>query len=506
MSFDFQNLCVAVFAEEKTEEIVSEIYRFSGIPLVAMRDVESSIAAVTDRMMAGKVDVMLCLSADAVSQAFNYASKQDQLESIRDVLRRIVIGSMDTDTTDALQKFSISSDFDSNRLQAPDLIAAVARICNHLVLKKQSAVDAGIDTTCWRRTDMVWPLVEDRHNSYEESAFLKACRGEPVDYTPIWLMRQAGRYQREYHHLRSSAGGFLDLCKTPELAAEVTLMATERLGVDAAIIFSDILPILQPMGFDLEYLTGTGPVIHNPLTLHSPVDQIPEVDVQALSYVYEAIRMTRRALPPAIPLIGFSGAPFTLAAYAIEGGASRNYQQTKLMMYDDPGTWHAFMAKLARGVTAYLNEQIAAGAQTVQLFDSWVGCLSPDDYREFVMPYASYIFSHLTPNVPAIHFGTGTGALLKLMQEAGGTVIGIDWRVDLSEARSRLGYETPVQGNLDPLILFASRKEIEKRAKEILHKAEGRAGHIFNLGHGILPGTPEDSVAALIDVVHEYRM
>ena len=506
MSFDFQNLCVAVFMEGKTEDIASEIQRFSGVPLVALRDVESSIAAVTDRMMAGNVDVMLCLSADAVSQAFNYASKRDRLESIRDVLRRIVIGSVGMDTTRALRKFSISTDFESNRLQALDLIAAVARVSNHLVLKKQSAVDAGIDTTCWRRTDMVWPLVEGHHNTCEDSTFLKACRGEPVDYTPIWLMRQAGRYQREYHYLRSSAGGFLDLCKTPELAAEVTLMATERLGVDAAIIFSDILPILQPMGFDLEYLTGTGPVIHNPLTLHSPVDRIPEVDVQALSYVYEAIRMTRRALPPAIPLIGFAGAPFTLAAYAIEGGSSRNYRQTKLMMYDDPGTWHAFMAKLARGVTAYLNEQIAAGAQTVQLFDSWVGCLSPDDYREFVMPYVGYIFSHLTPDVPAIHFGTGTAALLKLMQEAGGTVIGIDWRVDLAEARSRLGYETPVQGNLDPLNLFASRKEIEKRAKGILQKTEGRAGHIFNLGHGILPGTPEDNVAALIDVVHEYRV
>jgi uroporphyrinogen decarboxylase len=252
---------------------------------------------------------------------------------------------------------------------------------------------------------------------------MRACRREPVPYTPIWLMRQAGRYMREYRDVRSKTT-FLDLCKTPELAAEVTVTAVERLGVDAAIIFADILLILEPMGIDLEFAAGEGPVIHNPVRKPTDVDQLLEIeDVSALEFVNEAIRQTRRALRPDIPLIGFCGAPFTLASYVIEGGGSKNYVHTKRLMYDDRGAWHALLSLISRGLAKYLNAQIAAGAQAVQLFDSWIGCLGPDDYREFVLPHTQSVIRSVTPGVPVIHFGTGTAALLELMREAGGDVI-----------------------------------------------------------------------------------
>lgn len=337
----------------------------------------------------------------------------------------------------------------------------------------------------------------------QNSAFLRACRREPVDYTPVWLLRQAGRYQKAYRDIRAQID-FLTLCKTPTLTAEITVMAVERLGVDAAILFADLLPILQPMGLHLEYLKGEGPVIHNPVRDNTAIDRLVEADPDSQGYVYEAIELARRGLAPSIPLIGFAGAPFTLASYAIEGGASRDYRHVKTLMYRDAEAWHVLMDKLARSVTAYLNRQIAAGVDAVQLFDSWVGCLGPDDYRVYVQPYMRHIFDHLTPGVPAIHFGTGAAALLPLMREAGGDVIGLDWRVDLSEVWSRIGYDRAVQGNLDPIVLFASPEEIGRRVQNILQKAEKRPGHIFNLGHGILPETSEDHVIALVDAVHRF--
>ncbi|MBT5873276.1 MAG: uroporphyrinogen decarboxylase [Candidatus Latescibacteria bacterium] len=506
MPFDFGKFTVALcLTSDQEDALLASVTTRGGESLIAIHGDGDSYGIMLNQMNEGKVDVLLFTDPDAARGLFHMASQRNELGALMDSVRHTVIGSVGGATTQELQKHAVSVDFESDRMDPEDLIAAIARISEHLVAKKRSAHNAGLTTIYWRRTDMTWPLEQDHHNIWAESVFLKACRGEPVDYTPIWIMRQAGRYQREFRDLRARVS-FLEVCKTPELAAEVTLMATERLGVDAAIIFSDILPLLQPMGFELEYIKGTGPVIHNPLRSSTAVDQILEVDAQSMSYVYEAIRLSRRALPPTVPLIGFSGAPFTLAAYAIEGGSSRNYQHTKMTMYNDPGSWHAFMEKLARAITAYLNEQIMAGVQAVQLFDSWVGCLSPDDYREFVLPHMGYIFSHLLPDVPSIHFGTGTSTLLKHMQEAGGDVIGIDWRVDLAEARERLGYDTVVQGNLDPVILFASQTQIKQHATAILHKAERRPGHIFNLGHGVLPGTPEDNVTALIDIVHEHRV
>lgn len=334
------------------------------------------------------------------------------------------------------------------------------------------------------------------------SPFMRACRREPVPYTPIWLMRQAGRYMREYREVRARTS-FLELCKTPELATEVTVTAAERLGVDAAIIFADILLILEPMGIDLEFAKGEGPVIHNPVRAGVDVNNLREVeDAEALSFVLEAIRQTRRALKPDLPLIGFCGAPFTLASYMIEGGSSKNYIHTKRLMYEDSGAWHAMMELISRALSKYLNAQIAAGAQAVQLFDSWVGCLSPDDYKQYVLPHTRSIISSITEGAPIIHFGTGTATLLELMREAGGDVIGFDWRVDLREAWQRVG-DVAVMGNLDPVQLFASPDFIRSQAQHILDRAGGRNGHIFNLGHGILPETPVENVIALIDYVHE---
>ena len=332
---------------------------------------------------------------------------------------------------------------------------------------------------------------------------MRACRREPVPYTPIWLMRQAGRYMREYRDVRARTT-FLELCKTPSLAAEVTVTAVERLGVDAAIIFADILLILEPMGIVLEFAHGEGPVIHNPVRQASDIGRLREVeDVSALDFVYEAIRQTRRALKPDIPLIGFCGAPFTLASYLVEGGGSKNYIQTKRLMYDNAGPWHAMMALISRALAKYLNAQIEAGAQAVQLFDSWVGCLSPDDYREFVLPHTRSVIQNVAPGVPVLHFGTGTAALLELMREAGGDVIGLDWRVRLDEGWQRVGHDVAIMGNLDPVVLFANKDVLRAQAKRILDQAGGRAGHIFNLGHGILPETPVENVTALVEMVHE---
>jgi uroporphyrinogen decarboxylase len=331
---------------------------------------------------------------------------------------------------------------------------------------------------------------------------MRACRREAVPYTPIWLMRQAGRYMREYREVRERTT-FLELCKNPALAAEVTVTAVERLGVDAAIIFADILLILEPLGIELEFAKGEGPVIHNPVRKASDIDRLRELeDANALEFVYEAITQTRSALKPDVPLIGFCGAPFTLASYMTEGGGSKNYVHTKRLMYDDAGAWHVMMALISRALVKYLNGQIAAGAQAVQLFDSWVGCLSPDDYREFVLPHTKSVISNVTPGVPVIHFGTGTAALLELMREAGGDVIGLDWRVRLDEGWQRVGHDVAVMGNLDPITLFAKQDVLRAHAKKIMEQANGRRGHIFNLGHGILPETPVENVIALVEMVH----
>jgi uroporphyrinogen decarboxylase len=316
-------------------------------------------------------------------------------------------------------------------------------------------------------------------------------------------MRQAGRYMEDYRKLRVQYG-FLELCKRPDLAAEITVTPVERLGVDAAILFADILLLLEPMGVGLEYTKGDGPVIPRPVRTAADVDALKEVAPEKnLSFVFDAVKKCRAALNNRVPLIGFSGAPFTLASYLIEGGGSRNYIHTKRLYYSEPAAWKNLMERLARAVAEYLNGQIAAGAQAVQLFDSWAGCLSPTDYETFVLPYTRAAIQAITPGVPVINFSTGTSGALKHIRAAGGDVIGLDWRLNLDEGWEAVGHDVAVQGNLDPVALFASPKEITKRVADILRRAAGRRGHIFNLGHGILPETPVPHVIAMVEAVHE---
>ncbi len=336
--------------------------------------------------------------------------------------------------------------------------------------------------------------------------FLRACRREPVDRTPVWLMRQAGRYMPEYRALREKYS-ILEMIKTPDLAMQVTLQPIRAFNLDAAIIFADILPVLEPMGLQLEFVKGEGPVIHNPVRTPADVDALATPPAaEGLHFTLQAIRQVREALAGTAPLIGFSGAPFTLVSYAMEGGASRNYTVAKGFMYEQPSAWHGLMEKMSRVVGNYLQAQARAGAQALQLFDSWVGALSPADYREYVLPHSKRAIeiAKQETDAPLIHFGTGTSGMLPLIKEAGGDVIGVDWRIDLAEARSRLGEDVAVQGNLDPVVLFAPVPEIRQQAARILDGVAGKPGHIFNLGHGILQHTPVAHVAALVDFVHEY--
>lgn len=339
-------------------------------------------------------------------------------------------------------------------------------------------------------------------NAIHNSRFLKACRGEPVDATPIWLMRQAGRYMPEYQAVRGKSS-FLELCKSPERSAQVTLDAQRILGVDAAILFADLLPILETVGLKLEYLEGEGPRLSPPVRTSADIHRLREEDpAQSMPFVYDAIRIIRKELPRDIPLIGFAGAPFTLAAYAIEGESSRNFIHTKTLMYSDPRAWHALLGMLARLVGKYLNAQIDAGVQAVQLFDSWVGTLSPEDYREYVLPHSYAVLQSVKGRVPVIHFGVGTSTLLPFMAAAGGDVLGLDWHTPIALTREKLKVRA-VQGNLDPICLFADREVVRRKAMQVLDDAGDTPGHIFNLGHGILPRTPVDNVKFLVDFVHE---
>jgi len=332
--------------------------------------------------------------------------------------------------------------------------------------------------------------------------FLRACRREPVDRTPLWFMRQAGRYMAEYRALREKHT-LLELCRTPELAAEVTLQPIRAFGFDAAILFSDLLLPLAPMGIPFDFQAGEGPIIEAPVRSAADVAVLRRFEPrEELGMVLAAIRLLRRELR--VPLIGFAGAPFTLASYAVEGGHSRSFARTKGLMYAEPSTWHRLAALLAGVVGDYLRAQVEAGVQAVQLFDSWIGALDEADYREFVLPHVRRIFDAISDlDVPKIHFGTGTAHLLAVQREAGGTVIGVDWRTPLDEGWRLAGDGVAVQGNLDPTLLFAPRDRLLARVDDVLRRAGGRPGHVFNLGHGVLPGTPVEAVRAVVDHVHE---
>jgi len=339
----------------------------------------------------------------------------------------------------------------------------------------------------------------------DDFRFLKACRRQEVDCTPVWMMRQAGRYLPEYRALRKKHS-FWEMCKTPELAVEVTLQPLRRLELDAAILFSDILVPLEAMGSAIEFYEGRGPVVEKPIRSAADLEGLTVIEAEAaVPFVMEAIRILRRELENRAPLIGFSGAPFTLASYLVEGGGSKQYQHVKTLMYSDPDTWHRLMTMITETVISYLAAQIRAGAQVVQLFDSWVGCLGPCDYREYAFPYNRRIFEALREfDVPTIHFANQASTLLDQVVEAGGDIIGVDWRQDLGKAWQTIGYERGIQGNFEPVALFGPISEIRKRVKRIIEQAENRPGHIFNLGHGILPTTPIDHARAMIDAVHEF--
>jgi uroporphyrinogen decarboxylase len=334
--------------------------------------------------------------------------------------------------------------------------------------------------------------------------FLDACALRQPDATPIWFMRQAGRCLDAYRELRKKYG-ILEMTKTPELATQVTLLPVQQLGVDAAVLYADIMLPLEGMGISLEIKPEVGPIIHNPVRTRKDVEalRVPEPE-ENVPYVLEALRMLRHELEGKQAVIGFSGAPFTLACYMIEGRPSRDYGLAKSLMYSEPEVWDLLMRKLSDLVADYLVAQVEAGAQVVQLFDSWVGALSPSVYRRFVLPYTQQIFQAVKKTgVPSIHFGTGTAALLEHMTEAGGDMISIDWRVDLDDAWKRIGYDHGIQGNLDPTLLLSEWPVVEAGMKDILQRAEGHSGHIFNLGHGVLAQTDPDLLRRLVDAVHE---
>jgi uroporphyrinogen decarboxylase len=445
-------------------------------------------------LAAGQRDVVLFTSAQQVVNMLRVAERLQLAREVGQQMQRCVVASVGPTTTEILHDFDLRADLEPDHPKMGALVAAAASRSNELLARKERVYEL-----------LSGPASDamDPNAPWYDSPFMKACRREPSPVTPVWLMRQAGRYMAEYRAVREKVP-FLDLCKNPQLCSEVMVTAVRRLGVDAAIIFSDLLPILEPMGLDLEYAHGEGPVIHNPVREAADVDRVVELQsIDALHFVVETVRQTRRDLPADIPLIGFGGAPFTLASYTIEGGSSRSYLHTRTLMLRDEGAWRALMERLARAVSLYLNAQIAAGAQCVQLFDSWVGCLGPDDYRRYVLPYVRQIVSEIPSGVPVINFATGNPALLPLLAEAGSAVVGVDWRVRLDAAWEQIGRNRAIQGNLDPAALLATPQEIRRRAKDILDQAAGHPGHIFNLGHGVLQQTPVDHAIALVDAVHE---
>jgi uroporphyrinogen decarboxylase len=463
------------------------------------------------RIIAGEIDVAMFTSGNQVVNMLKLADELGLIDDLRSAFRQVVVTSIGPTTSEMLRNEDLPVDMEPSHPKMGHLVVEAAEKAGELLARKRRVApqiaDCGLRIADYETSSSIRnPKSEIRNETtglLHDSVFLKACRREPTDFTAVWFMRQAGRYMPEYRRIREEHS-FLELCRNPQLCSEIMCTAVEQLGVDAAIVFSDLLPILEPMGMDLEFAHGEGPQIHNPVREPIDVDRVIELEsADSLHFVMEAVRQTRADLPSHIPLIGFAGAPFTLASYAIEGGASRDFLHTKTLMYRDRGAWDALMGRLARSVIVYLNAQIAAGAQAVQLFDSWVGCLGPDDYREFVLPFLRQIVAGIVPGVPVISFATGNPQLVPLLAESGADVIGVDWRVRLNDAWEMIGPERAIQGNLDPMALLADRDELRRRAADVLQQASGRAGHIFNLGHGIVPQTPPASARALVEMVHE---
>lgn len=445
-------------------------------------------------LAAGQLDLIMFTSAHQAVNVITIAQRLNLLKEVEAALRRTVVASIGPTTTEMLRDLDWPVDIEPPHPKMAHLVIAAAEQAAELKRRKTSnavnVVSAGSD-------------VLDTRAPWYNSPFMKACRREPTEVTPVWLMRQAGRYMAEYRSVRHGLN-FLELCKRPDLCCEVMVTAVNKLGVDAAILFADLLPILEPMGMDLEFVAGDGPTIHNPIREPRDVDRVrPLESVEELQYTFDAVKLTREALPPTIPLIGFAGAPFTLASYCIEGGGSKTYLHTKSLMYRDSSAWKELLSRLTTSVVKYLTAQVTAGCQCLQIFDSWVGCLAPDDYKNYVLPHMKRLIAELPHGVPVIHFAAGNPALLPLVAQAGGHVIGLDWRTRLDEGWAAVGPRKAVQGNLDPSVLLADQETIRIQAKSILDQAKGRPGHIFNLGHGVHQQTPVENAMALVKMVHE---
>jgi uroporphyrinogen decarboxylase len=448
------------------------------------------LAANIRAIAQGERDMLLLTSAHQVVNMLRMAEQLEIVDRLRDGLHQTVVASIGPTTSQMLDECDIHVDLEPSHPKMGHLVSEAAARGVSFVRSKSKL---------WATPTGGKPI---QHPS-NQSLFMRACRREQTERTPVWLMRQAGRYMAEYRAVRKHKS-FLELCADPKLCSEVMCTAVDRLGVDAAIIFSDLLPILVPLGFDLEFAAGDGPLIHNPVRSLADVKKIKPLDQpEQLDFVYQTVTQTRADLPEMIPLIGFAGAPFTLASYAIEGGGSRQYANTKRLMYSDCGGWTLLMDTLSEAITVYLNHQIAAGAQCVQLFDSWAGCLSPADYMVKVLPWMKRIIRGITPGVPVINFATGNPELLPLLRGDRRTVVGIDWRIGLDVAWQRVGHDCAVQGNLDPAVLLSDPAVIHQRARELLDVVAGRPGHIFNLGHGVLKETPVENAIALVQAIKQ---
>ncbi len=461
-------------------------------------------------MIAGERDVLLATSAHQIVNLLRLARELGVEEQLRTALDRMAVISIGPTTTEMMRHLEIPVDLEPEHPKMGHLVSAAASNAGRIVLMKQHLNRASHTSTspnitthgesmAQHASNHESPLTEELQNS----VFMRALRRLPTSTTPIWLMRQAGRYMPEYRAVRDKVS-FLELCKRPDLCAEVMDTAVRRLGVDAAIIFSDLLPILEPMGMQLEFTAGDGPQIHNPIRQPADIDRVQALtSMEELQFVTETVRLTRAAIYRHIPVIGFAGAPFTLASYMIEGGGSKNYIHTKQLMFGDSVAFHTLMEKLVDSLIVYLNAQVDAGAQCLQIFDSWAGCLSPTDYQEHILPHMQRLLANVNPLVPVINFATGNPLLLPMLRGDARTAVGIDWRIEIDRGWDMAGHDRAVQGNLDPTILFTNHETIRQSAKSILDAVGGRPGHVFNLGHGILPHTPVDHVIGLIDAVHE---
>lgn len=478
--------------KRKANVIQVPVYRW------ALPDDTRPLENAVREIASGNVHIAFFTNAMQARHLIQVASAMGMEQAFREGIKKVVISSIGPTCSEALHECDLHVDFEPTHPKMGQLVAETAAEAERLMSERTEGI--AISALIRERNQTPQDIAERKRGS----VFLKACRLEQTPYTPVWLMRQAGRYMKEYRDIRSRVS-FIELCRNKDLAAEVAVTACERINADAAILFSDILPIVEALGLQLEYAKEDGPVITGgAIASLADVDKLPEIEPdEHLSFVFDAVRATRGALDFKTPLIGFSGAPFTLASYIIEGGGSKAFAHTKKLMYADPGAWHALLAKISRGLVKYLRRQIEAGADALQIFDSWVGCLGPEEYKTFVLPHTKSVIEGVGKQVPVIHFGTGTGTFLSEFREAGGDVLGVDFRVNLDEAWNRIGKDRAIQGNLDPVVLLSTPDIIRNHVKTILAQAGGRAGHIFNLGHGILPNTPVENVVALVEMVHE---